>query len=143
MFPDLFAFTIPIVWILGNVVVGQIPLANLPHPHGVYAGDPVTASILLFADTLYTLSHSAIVFFSIIITARLVTKKIPWVLMGWGLHILMDIPTHAKAFYPTPVFWPLSNWTFDGIPWATPWFILLNYSLLLVMYCFIKRRKSK
>ncbi|GAG43186.1 unnamed protein product, partial [marine sediment metagenome] len=53
---------------------------------------------------------------------------------GWGFHILLDIFTHTKTFFPTPIFWPFSNFSFSGINWANKWFMLFNYAVLLFMY---------
>ena len=47
-------------------------------------------------------------------------------MLGWLLHILIDVPTHSKAYYATKIFWPLSDWGFDGIPWWNRWFWALN-----------------
>lgn len=37
---------------------------------------------------------------------------------AWLMHILLDIPTHSRRRMATPIFWPLSRWAFDGLPWA-------------------------
>jgi hypothetical protein len=59
-----------------------------------------------------------------------------WALLlgGWPLHIIMDIPTHSREFFPTPFLWPISDVTFNGISWATAWFMIANYSLLAIVF---------
>lgn len=58
---------------------------------------------------------------------------------AWGLHILLDVPTHARSFYPTPFLWPLSDWTFDGVSWTAPWALALNYTLLALTWTWLLR----
>lgn len=69
-----------------------------------------------------------------------------WALGAWGLHILTDIPTHRRAFFPTPFLWPFSNYTVDAISWANPWFFFANLVALAVVYVvlglyWIRRRR--
>jgi len=37
---------------------------------------------------------------------------------AWGLHILVDIPTHARHLWGPRFLWPLSDLAIDGVPWA-------------------------
>lgn len=34
---------------------------------------------------------------------------------GWWSHILIDTFTHSAAYYPLRTFYPLSEWSFDGL----------------------------
>jgi hypothetical protein len=70
-------------------------------------------------------------------------KIIPWEMGGWLVHILCDIPTHSYRFYPTPIFWPLSSWKFNGFSWGVWWFMLLNYSALFIVFLIIYFKKKK
>jgi len=65
---------------------------------------------------------------------RMTNKRVPFELLGWLLHILIDIPTHSYSFYPTPFLWPISQFKFDGISWAIPWFMIANYSALALVF---------
>ena len=67
-----------------------------------------------------------------VILWRLV-KPFPWYVLAWPLHILMDIFTHRREFLPTPFLWPVSTWAFPGISWAEPWFMIVNYSIMLTV----------
>ena len=58
----------------------------------------------------------------------------PWEMFGWFIHILMDIPTHTGLLYPTLFLWPLSDWYVDGNSWGTKWFMVINYSVLLIVF---------
>jgi hypothetical protein len=65
--------------------------------------------------------------------------------MAWGLHILVDIPTHSSAFFPTPFLWPLSDFMVDGVGWSSPWIFFPNLILLVVFYLWFfvhKKRKN-
>jgi len=53
------------------------------------------------------------------------------------------ILTHSYRFYPTPFLWPISAWRFHGLSWRTPWFMVLNYSTLLMIYLFFRLRARK
>lgn len=154
VFPDLFAFTIPFIWIASSLIFGNLHLADIPRPHQV---EPPTAPIywaIHAANQLYNVSHSAIVFAAIFFlvwalrhyTSLLplhVHKRPPWELCGWLLHILIDIPTHSYRFYPTPILWPVSDWKFlYGFSWSVPWFMILNYSALAIVYFLLWRKKK-
>lgn len=143
-FPDLFAFSIPFVWIIWHVAFegqsfsdfgGRAPVAEPT------SGD----SLWLFniSHVLYNVSHSLVVFAIVFGGVWAYFKQARLELLGWLLHILMDVPTHTYAFFPTPVFWPLFDWKFDGIRWGQWWFIALNYSLLLFAYALLKMRRQK
>ena len=40
--------------------------------------------------------------------------------LPWYSNILLDIPTHTLQFFPTPVFYPLSDFGVDGTRWSDP-----------------------
>lgn len=160
VFPDLFAFTIPFVWLFGNVLFGNIDLSDIHRP-----SQPEPETKLLFgngdmrqaqsaiaytASMFYNLSHSAVVFlliFGLIIWARKILKKencVPWEMCGWLFHILLDVPTHSYAFYPTPVFWPLAGWKFNGYSWGNLWFVIVDYAVITAVYSalwFLNKRR--
>jgi hypothetical protein len=37
---------------------------------------------------------------------------------SWLLHILVDLPTHAREPWGPRPLWPLSDLAFDGVGWA-------------------------
>lgn len=94
----------------------------------------------------YNWTHSFVSFIVVMAIVTIARKgRQYWPLWGWALHIGIDIFSH-KGFYETPFLYPLSNYKFDhGIPWAHPMFMLVNYSLLAVVYLFwflVLRRKK-
>ena len=99
----------------------------------------------VWARESYNYTHSLVVFLGIFLTVIAVRKgKIYWPLLGWTLHIGIDIFSH-KNFYETPFLFPISNYRFShGMSWGHPVFMAVNYSSLAVVYLvlyFILRRK--
>ncbi len=138
MFPDLFAFTLPVVWMLVNAAMGTLPQGGWPDRNGVEPGGHDGLPVMQLATTLYQYSHSAVVFAGVLLTVYLIVCsrkwRFPFEMLGWPLHILMDIPTHSYRFFPTPVLWPISQWKFDGTSWAHPVFMIVNYGLLVAVF---------
>ncbi len=145
IFPDLFAFTIPFFVIAfgvlsGNISLGQIPRSQTAPTSVLEQRIP----ILQLAYNLYDISHSLIVFGAAFFLAWLVFRRPIWELGGWLLHILIDIPTHSAQFFPTPLFWPISHWKFlYGFSWAAPWFMIANYSAILVAYLVLWKKERR
>jgi hypothetical protein len=137
VFPDLFAFTIPFVIGMYNILFKGISFSSFGSRHSLAGGFDL-------AHYLYQYSHSLVIWAAVFIIAWIVSKRPRLVLLGWALHILIDIPSHAANFYPTPFLFPLSNFHYThGVPWSNPWYMIINYSLLLIvtLYFFIKKKK--
>lgn len=127
--PDILSFGIIFIinLINGNFHRGPPPINTLPK--------------WLFGA--YNMTHSFVVFIVVFLVIYLITKKWFWPLTAWGIHILIDIPTHSFRYFPTPFLWPLSSYKFGGISWATPWFLILNYSALMIVFLIIAHNRSK
>jgi len=141
IFPDLFAFGVPFVWSLYTIFFEGKSFDSISH-HGL----TLSAGDLTFdlASYLYQFSHSFIIFALIFGAIWLLIKHPPLAMLGWGMHIFLDIFSHSIQFFPTPFLFPISNYVFPyGIRWATPWFMIVNYSLLLLVYVFYLLRKKK
>jgi hypothetical protein len=142
MFPDLFAFTIGFVWLFVSLIFGDLSFADLPGPDSAEPAPQDTLPIFLLTSTLYSISHSAVIFLVIFGLAFLVFRRPIWELGGWLIHILLDIPTHSYQFYPTPFLWPLSGWKFDGFSWGTLWFLIPNYLAIIAVYLLLRNKKK-
>lgn len=68
--------------------------------------------------TLHHVFHSLPVLLIIIVLVRLARKRWPGEALAWGLHILVDIPTHSRDQWAPQFLWPLSDVTVDGISWT-------------------------
>jgi hypothetical protein len=100
-----------------------------------------------FAEEAYNYTHSLVIFavsFLLVLIigniwryykqGPLYTFWFFWPMLGWALHILIDIPTHPD-FYSTPFLFPLSDYkNTHGISWGHPVFMAINYSLLVLTY---------
>ena len=114
--PDLLSFGI--LW--AAVILG---LANSPDfSHGT----PPESTIPQYVHHLYNITHSFVVFLVVFALSWIVTKRPRWEVAAWGLHVLVDVPTHSHAFFATPVLWPIKNGrpyrtqTLDGGPPCPP-----------------------
>lgn len=139
-FPDIFAFGIPLVILSSQLMRGKIPFVD---------------SVLESSVKLYSYSHSIIIFTGAIILVETIAlinrrtlifpknlKSIPWEMGGWLMHILIDIPTHSS--FLTPFLWPLSDFKIKGVQWSSPWFMVLDYTLIILVYFAVWRKnKSK
>jgi len=108
-----------------------------------HRGPPSISSLPDWLFAAYNLTHSFVMFAAVFLIIYIITKKWFWPLTAWAIHILIDIPTHSFRFFPTPFLWPLSDYKFDGISWGTRWFMLLNYSALIIVFILIAHNKAK
>ena len=60
--------------------------------------------------------------------------------LPWYSNILLDIPTHTLQFFPTPVFYPLSDFGVDGTRWSDPVILVPNVILLAGLWFYVKRK---
>jgi len=147
-FPDVFAFALSFIYLnYFRITSGGTPFAIRPGEIEPPIGQQ--PFILRLTHYLYDASHSSLVFLVIFGLVAWYFRKPVWELGGWFLHILMDIPTHSFAFFPTPFLWPPSDFMVNGTRWGTRAFMLTNYSLLAFAYGLIwligraKKRKEK
>ncbi|HTY39818.1 MAG TPA: metal-dependent hydrolase [Candidatus Paceibacterota bacterium] len=148
--PDLIPFTPIFILVFYGLLHGQMfPFRPAQTGSLEGLGTPVPF-ILELTKQIYSFTHSFIIFFICFFMGwafrRFVTPRgrglaaLPFEMGGWFLHILVDIPTHAADFYPTPFIWPLSNYHVSGVPWASPVVYIPNLIGLAVFYWWIKRR---
>ena len=133
---------------LAGVLLGMAPdllsfgVFHVMHPGwlsqrlvGKISGPPALTVLPPYVFHAYNITHSIVVWAVAFFLLWLITKKPPWLLGAWLLHILCDIPTHAASYFPTPFFWPFPTPFVDGVPWSTPWFMAANYGTLFIVYC--------
>ncbi|SRR3989339_385847 len=142
VFPDVFAFTPLFAWIAFRAISGNFNVADF-NPAEMEPASPDTLLIFKLTNLLYNLTHSLLVFAIIFLIMFLIFRRARWSTLGWLFHIIIDIPTHSYKFFPTPFLWPFSDWKFDGIVWANPWFLFFNYSLLGIIWLAIWRGRKK
>jgi len=96
-------------------------------------GPPKLGKIPKWVFTLYGITHSIFVMGASFLITFLLVGYIPIFLLSWTIHILIDIPTHSRKFLPTPFLWPISKWKFPGFSWGQKWFMITNYSLIILL----------
>ncbi len=150
--PDLIGFTPLFIYMItsGKIFRGE-HFATLISNHWT----------ALFAEEAYKYTHSLVVFAFCFLAVLLIgnTYKyyrnggtynfslqniwVFWPMLGWPLHILIDIPTHPD-FYSTPFLYPLSHFeNHHGVAWAHPVFMVINYSLLVTIYIILSRYQRR
>jgi len=140
IFSDIFSFTLVFIWLLINVIFGNIKFNK---PSEIEPGIKNDLTIFHLTSALYNISHSLIIFIIVFILVYLTFKRPIWELGGWGLHIIIDIPTHSYEFYPTPFLWPISDWKFNGFSWVKFEFLIINYLAIFIVYYLLYKYKSK
>jgi membrane-bound metal-dependent hydrolase YbcI (DUF457 family) len=112
---------------------------------GDVSGPPSLAILPDFVFHAYNLTHSLVVWAVVFSLVWALRKRPFWPLAAWGLHVVCDIPTHNSSYFPTPYLWPFPTPYVEGISWATPWFMALNYGALLAAYLgiFLIARKAR
>jgi hypothetical protein len=137
VFPDFFAFTTPFVIALYGVIFQGVSLAAMRDHHALAGGFDI-------ASFLYQYSHSLVIWVGVFGATWFFSKRPRYELLGWLLHILIDIPSHAIGFYPTPFLFPLSQYRFPyGVSWSNQWYMLVNYSALAYVWGRIIVRKMR
>jgi hypothetical protein len=136
VFPDVFSFAIPAVvriwWYATGTTKSLLPDAHSPQR-------------FQFVWQLYHCSHSLLVFTAVFALVWIIAGRPVLEMLGWALHILIDIPTH-QGIFAIHFLWPLSSYGFQGIRWENRWFMLANYGTLFIVLAWLwmrARRKQK
>ncbi len=127
VFPDLFAFGIPIAILLVQRAAGTAPPLVGHHPH------------LPLVGWLYPIGHSFVISLPVLALVWLAARRPLLAMLGWPFHIFIDMWTHSDRFYPTPILWPVSTVHVSGVAWSDPWFMLVNYAALAIVYLLLWR----
>lgn len=136
--PDFFAFTIPFLMVIYNGIFGESSFSEFGRHH------ITNPSGFDLAAYLYQFSHSLVIFALVFILVWVISRRPRYELLGWLLHILIDIPSHSAGFYPTPFLFPISDYKFlYGVSWANIWYMIINYSLLAIIWIYILIKKLR
>ena len=133
---------------LAGILIGMAPdllsfgVFHVTHPGwltlrlaGQISGPPALTLLPPYVFHAYNITHSLIVWAVAFFLLWQLTRKPPWLLGAWLLHILCDIPTHSTSYFPTPFLWPLPTPFVNGVPWSMPWFMVANYATMFIVYC--------
>lgn len=104
---------------------------------------PMPEAVVFWAHHLHCVLHSAVV--AAVVTAAVWAwrRAFWWPLLGWWLHIVIDVFTHSADFFPSPVFYPLTYWGFDGVAWNRPGFLWANYLALAGVWAWLMWRQRE
>ncbi len=133
--PDVLAF--------GPIFVAHFFTHGLSRPEFATFEPPRPDLLPTYIAQVYNFTHSFLVFGLIFLVIWLIRGKPFTPLLAWGLHILMDIPTHATGFFPTPFLFPISSYSVSGIPWSTPALFLANWFALILVYVYLWRKRLR
>ncbi len=139
--PDFVSFAPMFVYLIIGLITGNV--SSFPRPEGM---EPATGNGLLIHNVtgfLYNFTHSIIMFAIVFLICMIIFRRPVFELLGWLVHILIDIPTHSYQFYPTPFLWPVSGYKYNGISWGQWWFMILNYSALIAVYFWLRHERRK
>jgi hypothetical protein len=124
VFPDLLSFIIPATVRIWWLLTGA-SRSLLPDPHG--------PQHFQYVWQLYHCSHSLVVFGLAFGLVWLFARRPVFPMLGWLLHIVIDIFAH-RGIFATHFLWPFSSLGWDGVPWEDPWFLAANYITLAAVY---------
>ena len=130
--PDLIAF---LPWMIIRILNGTFFDRKFGEP-------PPLEIVPDWVFFMYDFSHSFVTGFLLVFLLYYFRKDYLWfAALAWPFHTVLDFPFHTKEFFPTKIFWPLSDFYIDGIPWSRPevWFANI---ILLALVLFYKRRKN-
>jgi hypothetical protein len=105
-------------------------------------GPPLPPALVESYFSYYVYTHS-LVLLAIVTAALLATRwrLYAWLAIPYGLHILLDIPTHER--FQTRPFYPLSAWQFEGLTWTDPRIFWPNAVALVLVYVWIVRERRR
>jgi hypothetical protein len=89
----------------------------------------------------YSIGHSFIVSFTVIGLVAIKYKRLAFAMLAWPFHIVLDFPFHSFKYFPTPIFWPLSDYKINGISWSH-WYIWWP-NVILLLFLLLYRAKQK
>jgi hypothetical protein len=120
--PDLASFGVLIVI---NIFSGSIPQ---------FSGPPPLESLPDWLFLCYDISHSYVTAFIVIGIVYRFRKDVAFAMLGWPFHILLDFPFHPKEYFPTKLFYPITDFYFDGISWSNLYIWLPNITGIIIIF---------
>jgi len=112
----------------GLIFLGVKNMPSIEHGH------PNITEFPIYAQNFYNATHSLIIFITVFVIIWAIRKKPFMLLLAWALHIIIDIPTHSYALFPTPFLWPVSEYKMNGIPWDKSIILIPDIILLFFLY---------
>jgi hypothetical protein len=128
--PDL-AFAVPML------------LLFLPSAVGMAAASFEVPEFYSVAE-IYRLSHSYLTAFFAFAVVFLVLRRFYWPMLGWFLHISMDVFTHKGSMAMQMPFYPLPFSVEGFVYWSNTLFMLASWTAMaLVLLWYYTRRPRR
>lgn len=106
-------------------------------------GAPALDTLPAWLHRNYAFGHSFVVCLPVIALVFFWRRNIAFAMLAWPFHIMLDFPFHTKAYFPTQIFWPISDFSIDGIGWSN-WYIWWpNIAGLVILFVYRRRQKKK
>jgi hypothetical protein len=105
-------------------------------------GKPALDSLPPWVFGNYSLGHSFVISLPIIALVAMWRKDMAFAMLAWPFHIFLDFPFHTKAYFATPIFWPISDFSVDGIAW-THWYIWWPNVAAIVIVLYYRHKQKK
>lgn len=132
MAPDLVQLT-PIA--IGALALPEGWTAMQAYFHALPRYQPVLPPLVeTLMHHLHCTMHSALVATAVTWLVWWRLQRLWWPLLGWWMHIVIDVFTHSADFYPSPVLYPITQQGFDGWAWNDPWLLMVNYIFILLLW---------
>jgi hypothetical protein len=107
-----------------------------------HMGPPALSTLPPWLFLMYSIGHSFVICIPVIALVAQRRRDIAFAMLAWPFHIVLDFPFHSAKFFPTPMFWPISDFHIDGIPWSH-WYIWYpNVAGLIILFLY-RRYQSK
>ena len=132
--PDLFSF--------GILIIVRIFSGHYFSGNYTYSGPPSLENIPDWLFFNYNLSHSFTIAFLFIGIVYFFNKSLAFPMLAWPFHILLDFPFHSEENFPTKFLWPLTYFSFDGIPWSNPEIWFPNVAGIIILFIYRNRKSS-
>ena len=107
------------------------------------AGPPSIIGMPSWLFISYDIWHSFVVCIPVIALVAYWRRDIAFAMLAWPFHIVLDFPFHSLSYFPTPIFWPISDFTIDGIPWSNPEVWLPNVAGLIILLAYRYQHKRR
>ena len=144
--PRHFDWTIPAAALFGMLPdLMSFGYVAVKHMTGGGRGRPPSEIIPDWVYAAYNLTHSLLIVAALVLLLFLVNRWLGISACAWLWHVICDIPTHSKEFFPTPFLYPLSDLTMDGVPFMRPSVFISYWSILFaawILLFWFKRRKK-
>ena len=111
---------------------------------GIWSSDgpPLPPALVEAYERYYVWTHSLVVLAAAVAIILLARRRAwAWLSIPYGLHVVMDIPTHER--YQTPFLYPLSTFTVEGVSWGHPLIFWPNWVAIFLVLYWLRRRYGR